>query len=97
MDFEIDWTEGALQDFEDVVRYVANESGSAVYPGFLLHLEAEISSSNVRRASSTASAIASLVTVPLHSASIVSQAIPLATCFSTCVTMIRVTTNVGLP
>lgn len=29
MDFEIDWTEGAIQDFEDAVRYVARHNGSA--------------------------------------------------------------------
>ena len=29
MDFLIDWTEGALQDFEGVVRYVASQNGSA--------------------------------------------------------------------
>ena len=29
MDFEIDWTESALQDFEDAVRYIARHHASA--------------------------------------------------------------------
>src|SRR5467141_3493463 len=46
-------------------------------------------------ANRTASAIASLDTLPRHSSTIVSQAIPLATCSSTCRTMIRVPQKVG--
>ena len=29
MDFEIDWTRGALEDFEQVIRYVARHDGAA--------------------------------------------------------------------
>ena len=36
-------------------------------------------------------------TAPRHSAVIASQGIPLATCFNTCATMIRVPRKVGLP
>ena len=49
------------------------------------------------RASATASAIASLVTEPGHSAAIASQDSPLATSLKTCRTMTREPMKVGLP
>ena len=52
---------------------------------------------NVWQARSTASAIASLGMLPRHSVTISSQSFPLATCFRTCSTMIRVPAKVGFP
>jgi hypothetical protein len=49
------------------------------------------------RARRTASAIASIETAPLHSSTIVSHAMPRATCPRTSATRIRVPRNVGLP
>jgi hypothetical protein len=49
------------------------------------------------RARRTASAMASIETAPLHSSTIVSHAMPRATCPRTSATRIRVPRNVGLP
>jgi hypothetical protein len=49
------------------------------------------------RARRTASAMASIETAPLHSSTIVSQAMPRATCPRTSATRIRVPRNVGFP
>jgi hypothetical protein len=53
------------------------------------------SSSKASRAKRTASAMASLLTSPLQSSTMASQAMPVATCSRTSVTRMRVPTNVG--
>jgi len=52
---------------------------------------------NACMAKRTASAIASVDTLPRHSSTTASQAMPLATCSSTCLTIIRVPRKVGCP
>ena len=67
---------------------------------FAVNVDQDASLSELKAAIEEAhlpSLIASLETLPRHSAVIASQDIPLATCFSTCVTMIRVPRKVGLP